>query len=177
MKEENPASPRVSQELSSTASSTRPIVESTRAGDLPLLRAVDITKHYDGVTALAGVSFEVNTGEILALAGENGSGKSTLIKIIAGVERANKGRLFIDGAEWTERSPIERIEAGIQVIYQDFSLFPNLSAGENIWLPQQLHQRRRLVARSAGVAMGQRVLQEIGVMIQLHRSVAELPVW
>ena len=177
MKEENPASPRVSQELSSTASSTRPIVEGTRAGDLPLLRAVDITKHYDGVTALAGVSFEVNTGEILALAGENGSGKSTLIKIIAGVERANKGRLFIDGAEWTERSPIERIEVGIQVIYQDFSLFPNLSAGENIWLPQQLHQRRRLVARSAGVAMGQRVLQEIGVMIQLHRSVAELPVW
>ena len=84
--------------------------------------------------------------------------------------------LFIEGADWTGRSPIERIEAGIQVIYQDFALFPNLSAGENIWLPQQLHQRRRLVARSAGVAMAQRVLNEVGVMIELDRPVAELPV-
>ena len=181
MKKENPASPTVSQDrgtrqVSSTASSARPIVEGTRASDHPLLRAVDISKHYDGVTALAGVSFEVGTSEILALAGENGSGKSTLIRIIAGVERANKGMLFIDGTDWTGRSPIERIEAGIQVIYQDFALFPNLSAGENIWLPLQLHQRRRLVASSAGVATAQRVLKEIGVMIELDRSVAELPV-
>src|SRR5262249_32782418 len=147
-----------------TESSARPIVEGTRTNDHSLLRAVDICKHYDGVTALAGVSFEVGTGEILALAGENGSGKSALIRIIAGVESANKGTLCIDGADWTGRSPIERIEAGIQVIYQDFALFPNLSAGENIWLPQQLHQRRRLVVRSAGVAMAQRVLNEVGVM-------------
>ena len=140
------------------------------------LRVVDICKHYDGVTALDGVSFEVGTGEILALAGENGSGKSTLIRIIAGVERANKGMLFIEGADLTGRSPIERIEAGIEVIYQDFALFPNLSAGENIWLPQQLHQRRRLIARSMGVAMAQRVLNEVGVTIELDRPVAELPV-
>ena len=165
------------RQVSSTTSSARPFVEGTPASDQPLLRAVDLSKHYDGVTALAGVSFEVGTAEILALAGENGSGKSTLIRIIAGVERANEGTLFIDGADWTGRSPIERIEAGIQVIYQDFALFPNLSAGENIWLPQQLHQRRRLAARSAGVAMAQRVLSEVGVMIELDRPVAELPVW
>ena len=182
MKKENPASPTVSQDrgmrqVSSTTSSTRLFVEGTPASDHPLLRAVDLSKHYDGVTALAGVSFEVGTAEILALAGENGSGKSTLIRIIAGVERANEGTLFIDGADWTGRSPIDRIEAGIQVIYQDFALFPNLSAGENIWLPQQLHQRRRLAARSAGVAMAQRVLSEVGVMIELDRPVAELPVW
>src|SRR6516162_5543781 len=127
------------RQASSTASPLRPIVDGTPASDHPLLRAVDISKHYDGVTALAGVSFEVGRGEILALAGENGSGKSTLIRIIAGVEHANEGMLFIDGTESTDRSPIERIKAGIQVIYQDFALFPNLSAGENIWLPQQLH--------------------------------------
>jgi simple sugar transport system ATP-binding protein len=181
MKKENPASSTVSQEDrmrqgSSTAPSAQPIVEGSPTSDHPLFRAVDISKHYEGVTALAGVSFEVGTGEILALAGENGSGKSTLIRIIAGVERADNGTLFIDGAEWTDRSPIERIEVGIQVIYQDFALFPNLSAGENIWLPQQLHERRRLVARSAGLEMAQRVLREIGVMIELDRPVADLPV-
>jgi simple sugar transport system ATP-binding protein len=157
-------------------SSTAPIAEGTSASDHPLLRAVDISKHYDGVAALAGVSFEVGTGEILALAGENGSGKSTLIRIIAGVERATKGMLYIDGADWTDRSPIERIEAGIQVIYQDFALFPNLSAGENIWLPLQLHERRRLVARSKGVAMAQHVLNEVGVRIELDRPLSDLPV-
>ena len=72
------------------------------------------------------------------------SNKSTLIRIIAGVERANKGMLFVDGADWTGRSPIELIMAGIQVIYQDFALFPNLSAGQNIWLPLQLCGRSDL---------------------------------
>jgi simple sugar transport system ATP-binding protein len=181
MKKENPASPKVSQEVrmsqsSSTTSSAQPIVQGSPASDHPLFRAVDISKHYEGVTALAGVSFEVGASEILALAGENGSGKSTLIRIIAGVERPDNGTLFIDGADWIGRSPIERIEAGIQVIYQDFAVFPNLSAGENIWFPHQLHQGRRLVARSAGVAIAQRVLQEIGVTIELDRPVADLPV-
>src|ERR1700752_3873991 len=132
MKKENPASPKVSQEVrmsqsSSTTSSAQPIVRGSPASDHPLFRAVDISKHYEGVTALAGVSFEVGASEILALAGENGSGKSTLIRIIAGVERPDNGTLFIDGADLIGRSPIERIEAGIQVIYQDFAVFPNLS--------------------------------------------------
>src|SRR5260370_38605774 len=117
MKKENPASPTVSQDrgmrqVSSTTSSARLFVEGTPARDHPLLRAVDLSKHYDGVTALAGDSFEVGTAEILALPGENGWGKSTLIRIIAVVDRANEGKLFIDGADWTGRSPIERIEAG-----------------------------------------------------------------
>jgi simple sugar transport system ATP-binding protein len=158
-----------------TASTGRP-VEDARASDNALLRAVDITKHYDGVTALAGVNFEVAPGEILALAGENGSGKSTLIRIIAGVERADNGKLLLDGVDWTDRTPIERIEAGVQIIYQDFALFPNLSAGENIWLPQQLHQRRRLVARTAGSAMAKRALDDIGVSINLDVAVADLSV-
>ncbi len=141
-----------------------------------LLRAVDITKHYAGVTALDGVSFEVGRGEVVALAGENGSGKSTLIKIIAGVERANGGALYVDGADWTRRPPSERIEAGVQIIYQDFALFPNLSAGENIWLPQQLNRHRRTVDRADGLAMARRALDDIGVDIDLGRDVADLPV-
>ena len=141
-----------------------------------LLSVVDVEKHYDGVTALARVSFEIGRGEVLALAGENGSGKSTLIKIIAGVERADSGTLFVDGADWTHRTPGERMGAGIHIIYQDFALFPNLSAGENIWLPYQLNQKQRLVTRAKGVAMARRVMDEIGVEIDFDRPVSDLPV-
>ena len=115
-----------------------------------LLRVNDIAKSYAGVQALAGVSLEVKAGEILTLVGENGSGKSTLIKIVAGVETADAGTVLIDGQDWTGASPIQRIEAGVQIIYQDFALFPNLSAAENVWLPQQQHGRRRIVDRAAG---------------------------
>jgi simple sugar transport system ATP-binding protein len=146
------------------------------AARAPLLSAVDISKHYAGVTALAGVSFAVGHGEVVALAGENGSGKSTLIKVIAGVERPDGGALYVDGTDWSSRAPGERIEAGVQIIYQDFALFPNLSAGENIWLPQQLNRRRRLVSRAEGLAMARRALDDIGVTIDLDRDVADLPV-
>ena len=115
-------------------------------------------------------------GEVLALAGENGSGKSTLIKIIAGVERADAGTLYLDGIDWTNRAPGARIEAGVQIIYQDFALFPNLSAGENIWLPLQLNRRLRMVDRATASPWRRRALDEIGVKIDLDRDVADLPV-
>ena len=137
-----------------------------------LLSAMCIEKHYAGITALAGVSFEIHRGEILALAGENGSGKSTLIKIIAGVEKPDAGSLSIDGVDWTHKSPAERIGAGIQIIYQDFALFPNLSAGENVWLPIQHSQGLRIVARSKGISLAKRVMDEICVSIDFERPVS-----
>jgi simple sugar transport system ATP-binding protein len=148
----------------------RPVASGT------LLRAVDISKNYGGVRALTDVSFDIAAGEVLALAGENGSGKSTLIRIIAGVESSDHGQLFIDGADWTQRSPSERIEAGIQIIYQDFALFPNLTAGENIWLPQQLHDGKYFVDRGGGLKVVERALKEIDARIDVDRAVADLPV-
>jgi simple sugar transport system ATP-binding protein len=142
----------------------------------PLLRVAEVSKAYDGVRALSSVSLEVGRGEVLALAGENGSGKSTLIKIIAGVESPDSGEIFIDRADWTARSPVERIEAGLQVIYQDFALFPNLSAAENIWLPQQLHRGRHVPDRAGGMRAARRILDEIGVTIDLRRPVSDLSV-
>ena len=66
--------------------------------------------------------------------------------------------------------------AGIQIIYQDFALFPNLSAGENVWLPYQLNKRQLLVDRARGTAIARRVMEEIGVEIDFDRAVADLPV-
>jgi simple sugar transport system ATP-binding protein len=142
----------------------------------PLLRAVEMHKAYAGAKALSGVTLEIRAGEVVALAGENGSGKSTLIKIIAGVEMADAGNLFIDGVDWTTRSPVDRIAVGVQIIYQDFALFPNLSAGENIWLPYQMHRGRRLVSHREGRVIAKRALDEIAAAFDLELPVSQLSV-
>lgn len=149
---------------------------SQQAVGAPLLRVVDIVKSYGGVRALSGVSLEVGAGEVISLAGENGSGKSTLIRSIAGVEQPDSGSIFIDGVDWTRRPPSARIDAGVQIIYQDFAPFPNLTAGENIWLPRQISQGRRIVNRREGIAMARAVLADMKVDIDLDRDLADLSV-
>ena len=97
-----------------------------------LLRAVDIVKTFAGVKALQGVCLDIKPGEIHCLAGENGCGKSTLIKVISGVYQPNSGYIEFNGQRYTSITPRESIAMGIQVIYQDFSIFPNLTVKENI---------------------------------------------
>ena len=92
----------------------------------------DIRKSFGGVHALNGVDLEIRRGEIHCLAGENGSGKSTLIKIISGIYKPDKGQILIEGNPVQSFTPKSSIDAGIQVIYQDFAIFPNLSVAENI---------------------------------------------
>ena len=110
-----------------------------------LLRAVDIHKSFAGVHALKGVSLEIAPGEIHCLAGENGCGKSTLIKIISGVYQPDSGDIEFDGKKLGKISPIDAIMLGIQVIYQDFSVFPNLTVMENLALNTELSQKRKIV--------------------------------
>ena len=86
-----------------------------------------VTKRYAGVTALQNVDFRVSAGEAVCLAGENGSGKSTLLKILAGVEQPTEGVIHIDGLQKDQLNPRLSAAAGIMVIFQDFSLFPNLT--------------------------------------------------
>jgi len=92
-----------------------------------VLRAERIYKRFGGVIALDDVSLSIHKGEICCLVGENGSGKSTLIKIISGVYTPDEGDIYINGHHYKKLTPIEAIREGIQVIYQDFSLFPNLT--------------------------------------------------
>jgi len=91
----------------------------------PLVEARNISKHFGGVQALRDVSLTLHAGQVRSLVGENGSGKSTLIKVIAGAHRPDTGEIVFNGRRCKHFRPIHAIREGIQVIYQDFSLFSN----------------------------------------------------
>lgn len=142
----------------------------------PLLELRRIARRYGGVRALDGVDLDIRTGEIHALVGENGCGKSTLIKIMTGVERpAAGGTVALDGHDVTAGGPAERRRLGIQVIYQDLSLFPNLSVAENIAIGRhlgRLHRVDRKAMRQAAPAARDR----LGIALDLDRQVGELAI-
>jgi ribose transport system ATP-binding protein len=99
-----------------------------------LLSIKNISKSYPGVKALKDVSIDIYEGEVHALVGENGAGKSTLIKIISGAIEPDDGALSFNGLEYRLMTPFLSASLGIQIIYQEFNLIPNLSVAENIFM-------------------------------------------
>jgi simple sugar transport system ATP-binding protein len=142
----------------------------------PVLRAEGVSKRFGGVIALDDVSFDVRPGEVHTLAGENGSGKSTLIKIVAGVETADAGRIEVSGDAYGHLTPRQAIALGIQVIFQDFSLFPNLSVTENIAVSTYIGQRRRTIRPGELRRVAAEVVSRIGVRLDLDAPVEGLSV-
>lgn len=142
----------------------------------PVLTARGISKKFGGVSALENVTLEILPGEVHCLAGENGCGKSTLIKVISGVEASDAGEIEIDGQPLHRPVPRDAIRAGVQVIYQDFSLFPNLSVAENIVLTSHIAQGRRTVTRRDMVRRAREVVDRLGVRLDLDARVEDLTV-
>jgi simple sugar transport system ATP-binding protein len=141
-----------------------------------VLRVDHIEKAFAGVQALDDVSLTVHAGEVHCLAGENGSGKSTLIKIIAGALRPDAGSIVLNGRALNRVTPIEAIREGVQVIYQDFSLFDNLTVAENVVINQQLARRSAWIDWRAVRETARRALDLVGVDIPLHVRLDRLPV-
>ena len=141
-----------------------------------LLRLTGIHKSFAGVRALRGVDLTVEQGKIHCLVGENGCGKSTLIKIIAGVYPRDEGGVVINGTPYERLHPIDAIREGIQVIYQDFSLFPNLTVAENIALNEELAGGKRLVNWRQVRRIAEDALAQIEVDIPLDARVEEVSV-
>lgn len=100
----------------------------------PLVEMRGTAKSYPGVRALAGVDFDVNAGEVVALLGENGAGKSTLIKVLGGAVAPDAGEIRINGRPVSLPTPAAARRAGVAVIHQEFALVPGLTAAENIFL-------------------------------------------
>lgn len=136
----------------------------------------NISKAFGGAVALSDVSFSVEPGDIHCLAGENGSGKSTLIKIMSGVETADSGSIILNGEEFRSLSPREAVAQGVQVIFQDFSLIPNLTVAENIALSTDVLERRKLVNPKRNREIAQNALDRMGVAMDLDATVQSIPV-
>lgn len=141
-----------------------------------VLRANNIRKAYGGVKALDGVTLEIHSGEVMCLAGSNGCGKSTLIKILAGVERLDSGTVTITGEENAEIDVLTAIRKGIQVIFQDMSIFPNLTVSENICFSGRIAENVKTVQTSSEEKKAEAVLNRLGVKIDLRAEVQELPI-
>ncbi len=108
--------------------------------DTPVIAMAHISKSFPGVRALNDVSFSCHAGEVHALVGENGAGKSTLIKILSGVYRPDAGNIVLNGANANFKHPVESLRAGISVIYQEFSLLPERTVAQNIFLGREPRQ-------------------------------------
>ncbi|GGA28364.1 sugar ABC transporter ATP-binding protein [Paenibacillus physcomitrellae] len=100
----------------------------------PVLTMEGISKEFPGVKALSDVHFELYPGEVHALMGENGAGKSTLMKILSGVYPATRGVIRLKGKEVHFGNPLDAQKQGVSIIHQEFNLFANLSAAENIFI-------------------------------------------
>ncbi len=137
------------------------------ASGAPALAVHGLTKSYGHVRALRGVSFEAYAGEVTALVGDNGAGKSTLIKCIAGVVQPDEGTIEVNGAPVTMTDPQQATHRGIETVYQDLALAPDLDAAANVFLGREvrrfgvLHNHPEMRRRTA------RSFQELGVgMVQ-----------
>mgnify|MGYP006286739893 CR=1 FL=1 len=102
-----------------------------------ILTMTGITKRFPGVLALDGVDFSLKMGEIHAIIGQNGAGKSTLMKILAGDLSPTEGTVEIDGTNVVFRHPQEAQRMGISIVYQELSLLPNMTVGQNIFLSRE----------------------------------------
>ncbi|RKX72637.1 MAG: sugar ABC transporter ATP-binding protein [Spirochaetes bacterium] len=141
-----------------------------------LIVVENIEKSFPGVRALSDVSISLKKAEIRCLAGENGSGKSTLIKVISGIYKPEKGLITIEGEQYKSLHPIEAIRHGVQVIYQDLSLFPNLTVAENLALNSYLGNNKKLLKWKDVKKIASSALSKINVEIDLNGIVGSLTV-
>jgi len=140
----------------------------------------DIHKTFVGVRALRSVDFEVRPGEVHALLGENGAGKSTLIKIMAGVHKPDRGQLFFEGKQVVLETPRDAQRLGIDTIYQELSLYPELTVAENIFMGHAPRHRLgplRVIDWETVFRRAQEILAELDVHdLDVRRKVGMLSV-
>ena len=109
-----------------------------------VLSATDITVSFGTRVILSHVSFSLQDNDRMGLVGVNGSGKSTLIKVIAGFYEPDSGSIEINGKAFEKLTPKQAIREGVQIIYQDFAVFPNLTVAENIAITSEYNEGKAL---------------------------------
>jgi rhamnose transport system ATP-binding protein len=142
----------------------------------PVLVLEKATKSFGAVRALQDGSISLYAGEAHALLGENGAGKSTLVKILAGVHQADGGRLLMDGEPVNFNGPAASRSAGVSIIYQEPTLFPDLTVAENIFVGRQTLRSGRRIDRRAMNRTAAEIFQRLGVALDPERLALGLSV-
>ncbi len=156
---------------------SKPAVQTSPAERQPLVRLCNATQKFAGVTALYAFDWDIAPGEVHCLMGENGCGKSTAIKILSGVNIPEKGTVIeIDGKSYPRLTPAQSKALGLHVIYQDLSLFPNLSVAENIAMDDALHSLGALVRRSRMNECAKAVFKRLDITLSCDEKVGNLPI-
>lgn len=141
-----------------------------------ILELKGICKAFSGNRVLSNIDFVIDPGEIVCLCGENGCGKSTLIKIISGVYTFDAGSVCINGHPYAKLTASQSIAEGIQVIYQDFSVFSNLTVAENIAMSYRVHNKKRIIRSGFNQQLATEALRQIGIELDLNKEVEFLSV-
>jgi rhamnose transport system ATP-binding protein len=131
-------------------------------------------KSFGGVKALKGIDFTLRSSSVHALLGENGAGKSTLIKILSGALRPDSGTITINGKRYDHLNPSQALRAGIASVYQEISLYPDLSVLENLFVGQYKRNRFGLIDWAWMRDQAISVFKRLGVSVHLTKPVAEL---
>ncbi|MFU8852058.1 sugar ABC transporter ATP-binding protein [Micromonospora sp. SL1-18] len=142
----------------------------------PVLTLEGVDKSFGAVAALRDVRLELYAGEAHALVGENGAGKSTLVKVLAGVHAPDAGNVLLDGKPVAFGSPADARAAGIAVIYQEPTLFPDLSVAENIFMGRQPLKGLRRINGSAMRERTNELFARLGVRIDPDRPARGLSI-
>ena len=140
-----------------------------------VLRMRGIGKLFPGVEALAGVDFALRSGSVHAIVGENGAGKSTLMKILNGVYAPSSGSIEISGQVVTLRKPVDAQRHGIQMVYQELNLAPDLTVAENIFLGRMPHKFGFVQKKQLHAAAAAR-LAELGANIAPDKLTGDLSI-
>ncbi|MGI2259687.1 sugar ABC transporter ATP-binding protein [Shewanella sp. GXUN23E] len=137
----------------------------------------NVSKHFGSVKALTNINLSFKRGEVHCLAGKNGCGKSTLFKVISGVHAPEKGaQICIDGKQYSRLTPQQSIDHGIQVIYQDLSLFPNLTVYENIAIQDHMQWHKGFASTARLKAIAKQAMASVGVELPLEKRVEQLSI-
>ena len=150
------------------------VTSNDRPTPAPVVEMRGISKAFDGVTVLRQVDFDVRTGEVHALAGGNGAGKSTLMKILQGVYTLDAGEIFVNGQPLRLRSIHDARDAGIGMVFQEFSLVPTLTVAQNIYLTSEPRGRGGLVDDREAVRRARKVFEDMDVDVDPRTRVASL---
>lgn len=141
-----------------------------------IIKITQVKKYFGGVKALDGVDLVIKKGEVHCLAGENGCGKSTIINVISGFYTPDEGTIEIDGKVYSKLTTQQAIDAGIQVIYQDLSVFPNLTVRENLAITMEKSSGRKFVSKKRFDEIAKRALSTIDFKVDLDEYVENLTV-